>query len=266
MTLEDSRVWIFVGLWLLLAVLESFASAGGRQSPRSLRWRRHLGLAGLYVLMLRIIAPGGAVVGAAWAAEHHAGLLQQVQWPAWAGWALSLLVLDLAIYWQHRIFHLRPLWWLHAVHHSDTEFDLSTGIRFHPFEILLSLIWKICVVVALGAPAEVVLLYEIILSSMALFTHADVRLPESVDRPLRRLIVTPNMHRIHHSTRQYETDSNYGNALSVWDRLFRSYRSQPDPGFQFGLERWRAPADQRLGRLLGQPFDDEPGTDRLDSD
>lgn len=256
MSLEESAVWIVVSLWVVLAVAELVWSAGTRTSSRWLRWRRHLGLALLNGIMLRIVAPGGAMAAAVWAAEQNNGLFHQISLPVVAQWSITLLVLDLAIYWQHRIFHLRPLWWLHAVHHSDTEFDISTGVRFHPFEILLSMIWKMCVVVALGAPATAVVVYEIILVSMSLFTHADVRLPEGLDRRLRWLLVTPNMHRIHHSDKRHETDSNYGNALSVWDRLFRSYRSQPEPEYRIGLDEWREPKFHSLPRLLDQPFRD----------
>lgn len=256
MSLEESAVWMVVSLWIVLALAELLWSAGTRTSSRWMRWRRHLGLALLNGIMLRIVAPGGAMAAAIWAAEQNSGLFHQVSLPGVAQWAITLLVLDLAIYWQHRIFHLHPLWWLHAVHHSDTEFDLSTGVRFHPFEILLSMIWKMCVVVALGAPATAVVVYEIILVSMSLFTHADMRLPEWLDRRLRWLLVTPNMHRIHHSTKRHETDSNYGNALSVWDRLFRSYRAQAEPDYHIGLDEWREPGLQSLPRLLDQPFRD----------
>jgi sterol desaturase/sphingolipid hydroxylase (fatty acid hydroxylase superfamily) len=259
MSLEDYRLWIFAALWLLLALAEARWSAGGRQTSLWLRWRRHLGLAALNTLLLRVIAPGGAVAAALWAAEHQQGLFHQLELaPAWR-WLLTLLLFDFAIYWQHRIFHWRPLWFLHAVHHSDTDFDLSTGVRFHPFEIGLSMIWKMLLAVWLGAPAEAIIVYEIILSSMALFTHADLRLPDRIDHTLRWIIVTPNMHRIHHSTRRFETDSNYGNALSIWDRLCRSYTRQAQDGMQIGLERHREAEQQRLAALLGQPFSDHPG-------
>jgi sterol desaturase/sphingolipid hydroxylase (fatty acid hydroxylase superfamily) len=252
----DSRLWIFVALWLLLALAEARWSAGGRQTSVWLRWRRHLGLAAFNTLMLRVIAPGGAIAAALWAAEHDQGLLRQFDLGLVWQWLVTLLVFDFVIYWQHRIFHWGPLWLLHAVHHSDTDFDLSTGVRFHPFEILLSMILKMLLAVALGAPAEAILVYEIILSGMALFTHADLRLPERIDRVLRWLIVTPNMHRIHHSTRRFETDSNYGNALSIWDRLCRSYTRHAEDGMRIGLEEHRDPTQQRLRALLEQPFSD----------
>jgi sterol desaturase/sphingolipid hydroxylase (fatty acid hydroxylase superfamily) len=256
MSMEDSRLWVFVALWLLLALAEARWSAGGRQTPVWLRWRRHLGLAALNTLLLRVIAPGGAIAAALWAAEHDKGLLHQFELATIWDWVVTLLVFDFAIYWQHRIFHSRPFWLLHAVHHSDTDFDLSTGVRFHPFEILLSMILKMLLAVALGAPAEAILLFEIILSGMALFTHADLRIPDRIDHALRWVIVTPNMHRIHHSTRRFETDSNFSNALSIWDRLCRSYTRDAKEGMQIGLEQHREPDHQRLRALLQQPFAD----------
>ena len=176
--------------------------------------------------------------------------------------ALSVVVtivgMDFAIYWQHRAFHRVPWFWrMHRVHHSDTGFDTTTGVRFHPAEIVLSLAWKLVVVVALGAPAAGVVAFEVLLSVSSLFNHGNVRLPSGLDRRLRRIIVTPDMHRVHHSSRVEETDSNFGFNLALWDRVFASYRAQPaagHAGMEIGLEQFRDAASQRFTALLAQPF------------
>ena len=178
--------------------------------------------------------------------------------PAWLAFAASVVLLDLAIWAQHVVMHRAPwLWRLHRVHHSDIDFDATTAIRFHPFEIILSMFYKMVVVVILGAPAAAVICFEILLSGGALFTHGNVRLPLAFDRMLRWVVVTPDMHRVHHSVRRPETDSNYGFSLSLWDRLFGTYRDQPADGHEgmaIGLDEFRAPRDRHLDRLLLQPF------------
>jgi sterol desaturase/sphingolipid hydroxylase (fatty acid hydroxylase superfamily) len=171
---------------------------------------------------------------------------------------LAVVLLDLAIYAQHVVFHHVPaLWRLHRMHHADTEFDATTGLRFHPLEILLSLGIKIAVVVALGAPAVAVLAFEILLNASSVFSHGNIALPRAVDAPLRGVLVTPDMHRVHHSVVRAETDSNYGFCLSWWDRLFGTYREAPEAGrdgVTIGLPAFRDPGEQRLDRLLTQPF------------
>ncbi|MDB5373698.1 MAG: fatty acid hydroxylase, partial [Belnapia sp.] len=166
--------------------------------------------------------------------------------------------LDLAIYAQHVAFHAVPLFWrLHRMHHADLELDVTSGLRFHPFEILLSMLIKLAVVVALGAPALAVLAFEVLLNASAMFSHGNVRLPLRLDRILRRVVVTPDMHRIHHSILRHETDSNYGFNLAWWDRLFGTYRAEPAAGqlgLTIGIERFRDPAELRLDRMLLQPF------------
>lgn len=222
----------------------------------------NLGLVVIDTLALRLIFP---VLAIAWAASLHANELGLFGWLDWAPWLeilLAVLLLDLAIYWQHRLMHMIPLLWrLHRVHHCDTGFDLTTGVRFHPLEIVLSMAIKFAVIAALGAHPLAVLIFELLLSLGALWTHTDIALPRAVDRRLRWLLVTPSMHRIHHSTWRVETDSNYGFHLSVWDRLFRSYTSNPrqsENNMPIGLKAFREPHDQTLTALLLNPFKTKP--------
>jgi sterol desaturase/sphingolipid hydroxylase (fatty acid hydroxylase superfamily) len=183
-------------------------------------------------------------------------------WPVWLELPLALLLLDLAIYLQHRLFHYVPvLWRLHRMHHADLDVDVTTGARFHPVEILLSLGIKFLVVVPLGAAPLAVLLFEIGLNATSMFNHSNVPLSPAVERVLRWLVVTPDMHRVHHSVLRRETDSNFGFNLPWWDRLFGTYRSQPEGGHQamtLGIEQFRDSTELRLDRMLTQPFRDDP--------
>jgi len=167
-------------------------------------------------------------------------------------------VLDAIIYFQHRLFHAVPaLWRLHRMHHADLDFDVTTALRFHPVEILLSMVIKLAAVVALGAPPVAVLLFEVLLNASAMFNHANLRLPRWLDAPLRLVLVTPDMHRVHHSAIRVETDSNYGFSLACWDRLFGTYRAEPaagHDGMTIGLERFREAEELRLDRMLTQPL------------
>ena len=174
------------------------------------------------------------------------------------------MALDLAIYLQHVLFHAVPaLWRLHRMHHADLEFDVTTGARFHPIEILLSMGIKLGVVAALGAPAIAVLIFEVLLNATSMFNHSNVRMPVWIDRVLRWIVVTPDMHRVHHSIVARETNSNFGFNLPWWDRLFGTYRDQPAAGHEamtIGIEQFREPAEQRLDRMLTQPFRDDDTT------
>lgn len=222
------------------------------------RWAENLGLALVSTLALRLAVPVAALDIARWAGQAGFGLLHQVQLPSVAAAALSIVLLDAAIYWQHRAMHrFRWLWRIHRVHHSDTGFDVSLALRFHPFEIVLSMLYKLTVIGLLGAAPLAVVVYESALLGFALWTHANLALPAGVDRRLRWLIVTPEMHRVHHSVERAETDSNYGNILSLWDRLFASYVArprQPSDQMPIGLSEFREPRAQRLSSLLEQPF------------
>lgn len=250
------RLGVFTATIVLMATLEIFAPRRDTVSRR--RWPANLSLVVIDTLLVRLLFPLGAVGAASLAAEHRLGLLHA--WPMAAPLAvmLAFVLLDLAIYVQHRAFHAVPLLWrLHRLHHSDVEFDFTTALRFHPLEILLSMVIKFAVIIALGAPVLAVMLFEIALSSSAVFNHANARLPTALDRLLRWVVVTPDMHRVHHSVYREETDSNFGFNLPWWDRLLRTYRAWPRDGHRemaIGLDAFRQPADQRIGALLVQPL------------
>jgi sterol desaturase/sphingolipid hydroxylase (fatty acid hydroxylase superfamily) len=251
------RLSVFAVVLVAMALLER----GFPRRPQRLSWRRwpsNLGLVALSSGLLRLLAPAGAVGVALWAESRGLGLFPALGLPFWVAAPLAVVLLDLLIYAQHRVFHAVPLLWrLHRVHHADPELDASSGLRFHPVEILLSLGIKAAAVVALGAPPEAVLAFEVLLNATSMFNHANVAIPGWLDRPLRWVLVTPDMHRIHHSEIREETDSDFGFCLSWWDRLFGTYRAEPrlgQLGMVIGIEGWRADAEQRLDRLLAQPF------------
>lgn len=254
------RLAIFLGLLLALALLEQRHPRRDADPRRRQRWPVNLGLAatGSLVLALLALLPLAPVGAALWARQAGWGLLPATGLPDWAQWMLALLVLDFALYLQHRAFHeIALLWPLHRVHHTDIVYDLTTGLRFHPAELVLSLLWKCALVVALGAPPAAVLLYEILLSSFSLWSHSNLRLPLAVDARLRRWLITPDWHRVHHAVARQEHDHNYGSVLTLWDRLLRSEQAQPREGhaaMRIGLEHWREPAAQRWGALLLQPW------------
>jgi sterol desaturase/sphingolipid hydroxylase (fatty acid hydroxylase superfamily) len=203
------------------------------------------------------------VGAAALAAERDLGLLQQVGWPRPLVFAVAVVALDLAVYLQHVAFHALPaLWRLHLVHHADVDFDVTTGVRFHPLEILLSMLWKIGVVLVLGAPAAAVLAFELLLSTTSLFNHGNAAIPARIDRILRWIVVTPDMHRLHHSVLRRETNSNFGFSLPWWDRLLGTYRAQPAAGhdaMSIGIEHLQRVPPAGLGALLTLPFRVDPG-------
>lgn len=258
------RLGGFAGVLALLLVLQWLRPLRGDGRGQR-RQATNLLLIALDTVLLRLAFPVLAVGLALQLESQHFGLLPQLGLPFWLDGVIAVLLLDLAIYWQHRWMHVVPLLWrLHRLHHSDTGFDVSTGLRFHPFEMALSLVYKLALVAALGAPALAVLVFELLLSIGALFTHADFALPPALDRRLRWLLVTPSMHRIHHSTWRPETDSNYGFHLSVWDRLFGSYRAQPrapEASMPIGLEYFRSSREQTLPSLLLQPFRPQPSSE-----
>ena len=248
------RASVFVLLLISLLVLEAAwprrTQEGGWQ-----RRARNVALVAVSTLMLRLIAPAGAV---AFAATWHWGALHRVGWPVALEFALSLVLLDFAIYWQHRWFHLVPwLWRAHRVHHSDTGFDVSLGVRFHPLEILPSFAFKLALIAVFGIAPATVAVYEAMLLGFSLWTHANLAVPIWLDRMLRRLLVTPDWHRVHHAVHVDESNANFGNILSVWDRLFGTAHEQPRGGHEamlIGLNEFREPREQRLVALLSQPF------------
>ena len=246
------RLVVFLGLFAVFAALETLAPRHGRVLPRSGRWITNLSMTLINTLALRalnIALPFLAVGAAVDAWSQGWGLLNQVAWPLWVEIGLALLILDFAIWGQHLITHKVPVFWrFHRMHHADRDMDVTTGFRFHPVEILASMLLKIGLIYALGPPALAVLLFELILSGSSLFNHANLRLPIWLDRGLRLILVTPDMHRIHHSTLRDEHDSNYGFSLSLWDRIFRTYRAAPaagQDGVIVGLD-WQ---DDRPSRL-----------------
>jgi sterol desaturase/sphingolipid hydroxylase (fatty acid hydroxylase superfamily) len=254
------RFGAFLGVFAAVALWEVLAPRRGRRFPRAQRWPHNLGLVALNAVLLRLAAPGAALATALIAEGLGWGLLNAVALPFWAGFALALLALDLAIYLQHRLFHaVAPLWRLHRVHHADADFDLTTGLRFHPLEIGLSLATKCAAIAALGAPAAAVLAFEVVLNAAAMFNHANASLPAPVERWLRWLVVTPDMHRVHHSVLRAETDSNFGFNLPWWDHLFGTYRAQPAAGhtaMRIGVIGFARAEERKLPRLLLQPFCD----------
>ncbi len=252
------RLGVFIGLLAAMALWEVAAPRRAESAERRRRWPANLAFAAFGALVARILVPGGAAASAAYAQAQGWGLLGTATLPDWLAFIVGIGTLDLAIYFQHRIFHAVPaLWALHRMHHSDTMFDTTTGVRFHPLEIALSLAIKIAVIAAVGAPPEAVLAFEILLNAGSLFNHANVRMPARVECMLRAIVVTPDMHRVHHSVVRAETDSNFGFSVSWWDRLFGTYRAEPADGqlgMTIGLPQYRDEASQRLTALLAQPF------------
>ncbi len=233
-----------------------------RGDASRLRWRRNIGLIALSTVASRLLVPASGAAAAAWAAGTGIGLFHALAVPSALAFGITLVAMDFAIYWQHRAFHCVPLLWrAHRVHHSDPGFDVSLGLRFHPFEIVPSAAYKLGVVVALGAPVAAVVVYELMLLGMSLFTHADLRLPPRVEAVVRRLLVTPDWHRVHHAVNRSEHDRNFGNILTVWDRLFGTATEQPRAGHRamaIGLVGYSNPGEQTLWRLLRQPFLSHP--------
>jgi sterol desaturase/sphingolipid hydroxylase (fatty acid hydroxylase superfamily) len=252
------RVVAFLGVLAAMALWETAAPRRRREIPRVLRWSNNLAVVFVDTLLVRLTFPIVAVGLAVVAQDRGWGLFNAVSVPGWAAFVVSMLALDLAIYLQHVMFHAVPaLWRLHRMHHADLEFDVSTGVRFHPAEVLLSMGIKLAVVAALGPPALAVLLFEVLLNATSMFNHSNVRMPMAVDRLLRHVVVTPDMHRVHHSILPHETNSNFGFNLPWWDRLLGTYRAQPSEGHErmtIGIEQFRTRRDLWIDRLLLQPL------------
>jgi sterol desaturase/sphingolipid hydroxylase (fatty acid hydroxylase superfamily) len=253
------RFGAFFGVFALMALWEAASPRRERLHPRRVRWVANLGLVVLNSVVLRLAFPMAAVAFAMLAAERGWGLLNALALPGWAALLLAVVALDFAIYLQHVMFHAVPaLWRLHRVHHADPDYDVTTGARFHPIEIVLSMLIKLAVIAVLGAPAAAVLVFEVLLNATAMFNHANLRLPAGVDRVLRRFVVTPDMHRVHHSMEVFEANSNFGFNLPWWDRLFGTYRAQaslPQERMAIGVEGLTGdPRCVRLTGLLRLPF------------
>lgn len=253
------RLSFFFGIFTIMALWEVSAPRRSLTQPKLVRWTNNLGLVVLNSIVLRLIFPAAAVGMAAFAAENGWGLLNHFALPFPATVLISIILLDMIIYLQHVMFHAVPtLWRLHRVHHADLDYDVTTGSRFHPIEIILSMLIKFAAIIVLGAPVLAVIVFEIVLNAMAMFNHGNVGLPLRLDRVVRLFVVTPDMHRVHHSTEDNETNSNFGFNLSVWDRLFGTYIAQPRAGhieMEIGIHTCRDPKQTSwLSGMLALPF------------
>ena len=252
------RLGFFLGIFGLVALWEIAKPRRRLSHPRWLRWHANLAVAALNTGLARLLLPL-APAGLALLAESRGwGLLNLVALPFWLEFAVSLVVFDLVIYAQHVLFHAVPvLWRLHRMHHADLDVDVTTGSRFHPLEIALSVLVKMTAVLVVGPPAVAVVAFDVVLNGTSVFNHGNVRLPPGADRVLRWMVVTPDMHRVHHSDLPAETNSNFGFNLPWWDRLFGTYRAEPLLGHEtmtVGLDAFREPGELHLHRMLAQPF------------
>ena len=252
------RLGVFVGMLILMMLWEATAPRRQLRYPRWQRWPINIGLSAITAVLLRFSIGGIAYFSAILASEMEFGLLNVLVLPEWLSLVVALILFDLAVFGQHLAMHRWPLLWrLHKVHHTDLDFDVTTAVRFHPVEIILSLVYKVIIISLLGAPALAVLIFELILSTSALFNHGNIMIPVHWDKRLRWLLVTPDMHRIHHSSTQTETDSNFGFSISIWDRLFGTYTDEPalgQKGMKIGLSQFRYSPAVTLKKLLLMPF------------
>jgi sterol desaturase/sphingolipid hydroxylase (fatty acid hydroxylase superfamily) len=253
------RFGIFVGVYLLAALLESFFPKRPPTQPKVRRWLINFSLVGIDILVQRFTLGAAAYLTAIYAQDHGWGLMSVLDLPFWAEALIAFLILDFAIYLQHVMSHALPVFWrLHSVHHADLDIDASSGLRFHPIEILISLVYKAAVVAALGMDPWVVIVFEVILNGAAVITHANIRYPDQLDSPLRWLFVTPNMHRVHHSISRDEMDTNFGFFLSIWDRIGGTYHHAPPRAghelVELGLPYIRQQSRLGLMQLLWLPF------------
>lgn len=252
------RLGTFAGVLLLMMALEAVMPKRQRTSTRARRWLTNMTLVVVNTLAARLLGPLIAGTIAIFAAERGIGLLNIIDIPFALSVLIGMVLLDLAIYWQHVAFHKVPLFWrFHKVHHADRDIDATTGVRFHPAEIVLSMLYKAVCVLLLGPSLMAVILFEVVLNASAMFNHANLKLPAALDRLIRPFLVTPDMHRVHHSEIERETNSNYGFCLSVWDRLFGSYIAQPElghDGMTIGLTEYQTQRPSELVWSLAVPF------------
>ena len=253
------RLGFFVGVFAAVALWEVFAPRRALTLGRGLRWASNLGIVVLNTLVVRVLFPAAAVGVAAFCAANGWGLLNHYAVPLWLAVPMAVIALDFVVWLQHVMVHAVPaLWRLHRVHHADLDYDVTTGGRFHPLEIVLSMLIKFAAIAVLGAPVVAVVIFEVLLNVTSMFNHGNVRLPAGLDRVLRLFVVTPDMHRVHHSVHEDETNSNFGFNLPWWDRLFGTYRPQPRDGHEgmtIGLSDLRDPRQSdRLPGMLMIPF------------
>ena len=253
------RISVFLGIFVLMALIEAWRPARQAKLTKRVRWQANLAMVVAGALVGRVVLPATVAGVALWAQEQGYGLFYQVSLPGWLLMVLSLLILDCTIYWQHRLFHQVPLLWrLHRVHHADSHVDTTTGLRFHPLEIALSLLVKAAIVLVFGIPALAVLIFEVALNGFAIFNHANIRLPQAVDDKVGWFIITQRLHRIHHSQYGLETNKNFGFSVSWWDRLFNSFCARgvlDDQHLKIGQKDCPATNENaRLLTLLLMPF------------
>ena len=253
------RLGCFLSILVIMAIWEVLAPRRQLTVSKLMRWTNNIGLVVFNTVVLRLIFPAAAVGVAAYADSHSWGVLHVWQPPFWLAVMITIIAMDFIIYLQHVLVHAVPLLWrLHRVHHADLDYDLTTGARFHPIEIIVSMLIKFATIVVLGPPVVAVILFEVILNGMAMFNHGNVRLPLAVDKIIRRLLVTPDMHRVHHSVEDDEANSNFGFNLSIWDRLFGTYAEQPrkgHDGMTIGIRQFRDTKNcSWLSGILTLPF------------
>ena len=252
------RLSAFLGLFGLLALTEWLRPRRKLTVSKGNRWFTNIAIVVIDSVVVRLIFPAAAVGVALWAQSNGYGLFNLIDAPFWLAGLVSIVLLDFAVWFSHLLSHKVPMFWrFHRMHHSDRDIDVSTAIRFHPIEIVLSMIYKVAWVVALGAPAWSVIMFEIILNGVAMFNHSNTKLPLWLDKIARMVIVTPDMHRVHHSSIQRETDSNYGFNFPFWDKMFGTYIAQPElghDGMEIGLAEWQDERPTKLGWALSVPF------------
>ena len=253
------RLGFFLGVFAVMGLWEVLAPRRALGVSKAWRWTNNLAIVFLNTALVRVLFPTTAVALALTAGAQRWGVLNFLELPAWLEVVVAVVALDFAIWLQHVVFHAVPaLWRVHRMHHADLDYDVTTGARFHPIEILLSMLIKFATILVLGPPAVAVLIFEVALNATSMFNHGNVRLPQALDRLLRLAVVTPDMHRVHHSIEDHETNSNFGFNLSVWDRLFGTYKAQPDAGHErmtIGIREHRDEREvDRLPGMLALPF------------
>lgn len=252
------RIGFFVGVFLAVALVELIVPRRALTTSKRDRWFGNIGIVFINTFLLRLLFPAGVVGIAIWIARVEWGIFNVIQWPFWLEVVITVIILDFVVYMQHVMFHAVPvLWRLHMMHHADMDYDVTTGTRFHPIEIIISLGIKAAAVMVLGAPVVGVIIFEVLLNGTAMFNHGNFFIPLGVDRVLRLFLVTPDMHRVHHSVFPNETNRNFGFSLPWWDRLLGTYRSQPSKGHEqmtIGLNQFRDPSRLTLRWMLALPF------------
>lgn len=258
------RLAFFLAIFAIVAILEALVPRRPLSISRANRWFANIGIVIINTALLRLIFPAAGVGMSVWVKGHGWGIFNNLEFPYWLKVVLSVIILDYIIYLQHVLFHAVPVFWrLHMVHHADLDYDLTTGNRFHPIEIILSLVIKGAAIIVLGTPVLGVIIFEILLNGTAMFNHGNIFIPLGIDRMLRWAVVTPDMHRVHHSVFPSETNSNFGFNLPWWDRVMGTYRARPSRGYEgmtIGLNQFRDPTRLTLPRMLVLPFVGKPGS------